>query len=804
MKKKGFTLIETLAVIIILAILSLILTPMIQEIIKSSKKKAFRESVNGVIVSSEYYVSDYIMSKIDDPEYPIVITCNGTTCEAEDGTVITFKGEVPVSGKIILASPGVSIADLISNGYWCGSGEKGNIEVEENCALLDHTSPVIDESRLNDIYLRSTTNSVILTMPMDLMYDNETGIEKYLVSIYDGNELIEEKEYKEPDITFQGLRSGTEYRVIIVGINGNKGRTSIEREVETLSMTNPTIAYTNNPTGERDYYTSQTLNVTYIGTNIESPSYYIRSTRNASTNENVIASCGTGDEPSECSEATGTTIEANTWYKVSGNINAIYNVDASSIATLTALTYDGVNYSGAATGTVAMIDVTGPTTPTGGAIGNVSGSNTTGTIQTEATGSTDAGVGGITYKYLVTNSNTTPSKTDANFTTTKTFARSCGTSYYAWAIAEDSLGNRSEVKALGSTADGANSYSGWSACSQKCGAQGTQTRTNTCALVTTGLSQSCTVGTTYKDTNGTWGACSKTCGGGTQSYTVTRTYYSNQDNSVCSVTNNLVTTSQACNTQSCCIYTANQQVFAKTEAGGYSYTVPAGCGGTYTLQVYGAQGGKVHISDGGAGGYAYGNMNLTAGQTIYIFVGGQGPTCGVSTAAYNGGTGGSGSCDFSRTGDEITGGGGGATHMATTNRGELKNYNSYRGEVIIVAGGGGGGHGYKGWNSDGGYERNTAGGAGGGTSGGTTSHSGSGFGVGGTQATAGGSGGFGYGSSTGGGGGWFGGGQAGNAGAAGGGGSGYLSSSLISGTTGMQNGQKSGAGAAYITFRSLN
>lgn len=137
-----------------------------------------------------------------------------------------------------------------------------------------------------------------------------------------------------------------------------------------------------------------------------------------------------------------------------------------------------------------MIDTEGPSIPTTGAIGNVSGSNTTGTIQTEASGSTDSESGDITYKYLVTNTNTTPSKDDTRFTTAKTFTRSCGTSYYGWAIAEDSLGNRSEVVSLGNTSDGANNYSAWGSCSKTCGG-GTQTRTNSCALITDNLSQAC-------------------------------------------------------------------------------------------------------------------------------------------------------------------------------------------------------------------------------------------------------------------------------------------------------------------------
>ena len=134
-------------------------------------------------------------------------------------------------------------------------------------------------------------------------------------------------------------------------------------------------------------------------------------------------------------------------------------------------------------------DVFEPTVPNIGSIGNVSGSNPTGTIQMVASGSTDD-TSDVVYKYLVTNDNVKPDKNDERFSEELTFTRSCGTTYYAWAIAEDAEGNRSDVASLGSTSDGANQYSGWTGCNKTCGG-GTQTRTNTCALVTTELSQSC-------------------------------------------------------------------------------------------------------------------------------------------------------------------------------------------------------------------------------------------------------------------------------------------------------------------------
>ena len=192
------------------------------------------------------------------------------------------------------------------------------------------------------------------------------------------------------------------------------------------------------------------------------------------------------------------------------------------------------------------LDKTNPTNPKGGAIGTVSGSNKNASIKTEVSGSTDSHSGFKRYLYLVTNSNSKPGKFDSGFTTSKAFTRSCGTSYYAWAVAEDNVGNRSDVISLGSTKDGEDKYSDWSSCSKLCGT-GSQSRTNTCDLVTTGLTQSCNTmdccsRVWYK--NGT--TCSKSCGGGTYNR-LAHSYYNDQR---CS-SKDTSTGGPACNTHSC-------------------------------------------------------------------------------------------------------------------------------------------------------------------------------------------------------------------------------------------------------------
>ena len=103
-------------------------------------------------------------------------------------------------------------------------------------------------------------------------------------------------------------------------------------------------------------------------------------------------------------------------------------------------------------------------------------------------------------------------------------------------------------------------------------------------------------------------------------------------------------------------------------------------GGTYTLECWGAQGADFdnHITPklyGGKGGYARGMYTMNKEQNIFICVGGH-------LNGYNN--------KIPNVVNPNPGpAGGGATSITTTNRGELSNFNLFRGEVLLVAGGGG-------------------------------------------------------------------------------------------------------------------
>ena len=59
-KKKGFTLVELLAVIVILAILALIAVPNISSLVRKSKTNMFCKKVESIEAAAKYYAQDYL------------------------------------------------------------------------------------------------------------------------------------------------------------------------------------------------------------------------------------------------------------------------------------------------------------------------------------------------------------------------------------------------------------------------------------------------------------------------------------------------------------------------------------------------------------------------------------------------------------------------------------------------------------------------------------------------------------------------------------------------------------------------
>lgn len=104
MKNNGFTLIELLAVIVILAIISLIVTPVILNIIDSTKDNANANSVKLYMRALENKLAEEKVSKNFDPEFceikNKVLTCDGEEFSVEndlipdDGIVFVKDGLV--------------------------------------------------------------------------------------------------------------------------------------------------------------------------------------------------------------------------------------------------------------------------------------------------------------------------------------------------------------------------------------------------------------------------------------------------------------------------------------------------------------------------------------------------------------------------------------------------------------------------------------------------------------------------------------------------------------------------------------
>ena len=110
MSKKGFTLIELLAVILILGIIALIAIPVVNTIIKESRRGTFEASANNIVGSVEDACQ---LQLVKGETLTTTYTFTGGVATPE----VNVQGELPLSGTITLDSTCNSTVSISSNRF---------------------------------------------------------------------------------------------------------------------------------------------------------------------------------------------------------------------------------------------------------------------------------------------------------------------------------------------------------------------------------------------------------------------------------------------------------------------------------------------------------------------------------------------------------------------------------------------------------------------------------------------------------------------------------------------------------------
>jgi len=118
MKKKGFTLVELLAVITLIGILGLITVPIINNTIKSSRKKAFKETLNAIVEAAKIYNADTDYLEITEKDGIYVLDYN-----------LKYENKSLILGGELYYNSGTYYVDYVYSKYYCAYGYIEDVEI---------------------------------------------------------------------------------------------------------------------------------------------------------------------------------------------------------------------------------------------------------------------------------------------------------------------------------------------------------------------------------------------------------------------------------------------------------------------------------------------------------------------------------------------------------------------------------------------------------------------------------------------------------------------------------------------------
>lgn len=249
--KKGFTLVELLAVIIILAVVTTITYNVVSANINETKKKSFEISAFNLLESSKKYVTKY-MENNDFPEGGISVLDSD----------LGIKNNSFKSGMIIRNDEGqIELID-VSDGNYCINGTKNDFKItEDDCASSDTTPPELKVKVLK--IGRDYVQLMVKTQ------DSGSGIENYEycygIGSADKCKVVNKDNEKlliKEIVKISNLNPNKTYKIKVISRNGSDNE-EIKQSVEELEITTTDIEEPSFSISSGTYATNKQLTITY-------------------------------------------------------------------------------------------------------------------------------------------------------------------------------------------------------------------------------------------------------------------------------------------------------------------------------------------------------------------------------------------------------------------------------------------------------------------------------------------------------------------------------------------------------------
>ena len=253
MNKKGFTLLELLAVIVILAIIALIVTPFVSKAIKQAKKSAFKNTAYGIIASLDVYQAKNLKDNVT--ENITFIYSDYEEYSSLNDDLIPYKGKNPKDGIVLLRTNG-QVELAISDGVYCAYKKLNVAEV----SVIDGNCPDNIMSKYKvDLSLISKTDTTI-----EVEANMERDDAEYYFRI-DNGIYISNIDKSDNTFMFGNLTPGTKYTIIarVNTIDGYFLSQPLEVTTDGYTVTSSVLDITNttiqvktdiNPESPGNYY----------------------------------------------------------------------------------------------------------------------------------------------------------------------------------------------------------------------------------------------------------------------------------------------------------------------------------------------------------------------------------------------------------------------------------------------------------------------------------------------------------------------------------------------------------------------